>query len=184
MNKKKTAKMTTRLKEIDPYAFQAKINTLWNRQYLLLAAGDFKAGRFNTMTVAWGMLGIMWNKPYAMIVVRPSRYTFSFLNRYPDFTLSAFPEKFSNDLTLLGTKSGRDGNKLAETALHPVPSHHVAAPAFAEAELVIECRKMYWNDLISENFTDQSIYRKHEIRNSHRLYFGEIVALRGVEKYC
>lgn len=173
----------TDLKIIDPYDFKPQINALWNRQYMLLTVGDFKTGHFNTMTVAWGTFGIMWNKPYAMVVIRPSRYTFEFLNRYPDFTLTAFPEKYNDDLTLLGTRSGRDGDKLAETSLHAVAAQKVQSPAFAEAELIIECRKTYWNDLIPENFTDASIFRKHESRNTHRLYFGEMVLISGLEKY-
>jgi len=51
----------------------------------------------------------MWDKPFAMVVVRPTRYTFEFMNRYPDFTLTAFPQKYRKDLSLLGKKSGRDG---------------------------------------------------------------------------
>jgi len=77
--------------EIKPYDFSLKINDLWKNQWLLLTVGDFEKGDFNTMTVAWGSLGVMWRKPFAMVVVRPTRYTFGFINRFPDFTLSAFP---------------------------------------------------------------------------------------------
>ncbi len=67
------------------------------------------------MTVAWGYFGIMWNKPMAVVVVRPTRFTFEFMEKYDTFTLTAFDKKFKKDLNLLGTKSGRDGDKIAET---------------------------------------------------------------------
>ena len=44
---------------------------LWNRKWFLLSAGDFLSGDYNCMTVSWGGLGTMWNKPFAMVVVRP-----------------------------------------------------------------------------------------------------------------
>jgi hypothetical protein len=48
---------------------------LWSAQWLLLTAGDFAAGAFNTMAVGWGSFGTMWGKPFAQVVVRPGRHT-------------------------------------------------------------------------------------------------------------
>jgi flavin reductase (DIM6/NTAB) family NADH-FMN oxidoreductase RutF len=125
----------------------------------------------------------MWNKPLAMVVVRPSRYTFEFINQYPDFTLTAFPKEFHKDLSYLGKVSGRDENKISKTALHPCKSEKVDSPGFAEAELIIECRKTYWNDFHPEHFLDPGIRKRHEISNIHRMYFGEIVSIQATEKY-
>ena len=52
---------------------------LWMNQWLLLTCGDFASQDFNTMTVAWGSFGTMWNKPFAQVVVRPVRYTYKFM---------------------------------------------------------------------------------------------------------
>ena len=95
---------------------------LWAEQWMLLTAGDFAAGKFNTMTVAWGSLGTMWAKPFAQVVVRPSRYTRGFMEAYDSFTLSAFPEEQREALNLLGTRSGRDGDKIAASGLTPESS--------------------------------------------------------------
>ncbi len=46
--------------------------SLWDRQWLLLATGDFEAGEYNCMTVGWGSFGVMWGRPHAVVVVRPS----------------------------------------------------------------------------------------------------------------
>lgn len=163
--------------------FLVQINQLWLNQWFLLTCGDFGADRFNTMTVAWGSFGIMWNKPMAMVVVRPTRYTYSFINKYPTFTLSAFPEKYKEDLNLLGTTSGRDGDKISQTQLTPVPAEKVAAPCFKEAELVVECRKIYWDDFEPANFLDESIIRNYPQRDFHRMFFGEIEYIQGMEKF-
>ena len=168
---------------IDPYEFTVQIHDLWKNQWLLLTSGNFEKEDYNTMTVAWGSLGVMWNKPFAMVVVRPSRYTFEFINQYPDFTLTAFPKEFHKDLSYLGKVSGRDENKILKTALHTCKSEKVDAPCFTEAELIIECRKTYWNDFHPDHFLDKSIRNHHENTNIHRMYFGEIVSVQATEKY-
>jgi len=160
-----------------------KTHHLWDKQWLLLTSGDFAAGRFNTMTVGWGSLGTMWGRPFAQVVVRPIRYTYQFMERYDTFTLCAFPEDCRDALKLLGTKSGRDGDKIAEAGLTPIASTRIAAPGFAEAELIIECRKIYWDDLDSARFLDSSIERHYPQEAYHRIYFGQIVAIWGERSY-
>ena len=125
----------------------------------------------------------MWGRPFAQIVVRPTRYTYGFMERYETFTLSAVGESFRGALQVLGTKSGRDGDKVAEAGLTPIPSSRVAAPGFSEAELIVECRKMYWDDLRPERFLESGIQRHYPKRDYHRIYFGEMIALFGERAY-
>ena len=105
------------MEPINPLDFTVRINELWKNKWFLLTSGNFNKNHYNTMTVAWGYFGIMWNKPMAVVVVRPTRFTFEFMELYETFTLSAFDKKHKKALTLLGTKSGRDGDKIAETEL-------------------------------------------------------------------
>jgi len=156
---------------------------LWGRQSLLLTAGDFAAGQYNCMTVGWGSLGTMWGRPFAQIVVRPHRYTYGFLERYGTFTLCAFSERYRKALNLLGSKSGRDGDKIAEAGLTPIASTQVAAPGFAEAGLILECRKIYWADLDPTHFLDPSIEKNYPQHDYHRIYFGEILVVLGETSY-
>jgi len=170
----------------NPIAFNdllVRANQLWSEQWLVLTAGSFVENSFNAMTVAWGSLGTMWSKPFAQVVVRPSRYTREFMEQYDTFTLSAFPQAQRKAVQLLGTKSGRDGDKIAEAGLTPVAATTVAAPCFAEAELVIECRKMYWQDMDSANFLDPAIEKNYAQKDYHRIYFGEVVAISGVASF-
>ena len=163
--------------------FTVRINDLWKNKWFLLTSGNFKKNHFNTMTVAWGYFGIMWNKPMAVVVVRPGRFTFEFMEKYDSFTLTAFDKKYRKDLNLLGTKSGRDGDKIAETQLTVISSIKVDAPTFKEAELIVECKKVYWDDFKPENFVDPSIGKNYPLKDYHRMYFGEIVHISGTENY-
>jgi hypothetical protein len=54
---------------------------IWNR-WFVLTAGDFSTHQYNSMTISWGSFGVMWNKPFAQVVVRYSRYTYEFIDRY------------------------------------------------------------------------------------------------------
>jgi flavin reductase (DIM6/NTAB) family NADH-FMN oxidoreductase RutF len=168
---------------ISPENLRANVHHLWSKQGLLLTSGDFAAGQFNTMTVGWGSLGVMWGRPFAQGVVRPTRYTYQFMNRYDTFTLCAFPETYRQALQITGTKSGRDGDKIAEAGLTPIASTLVPAPGFAEADLIIECRKMYWQDMDPAHFLAPDIARNYSSQDYHRIYYGEIVAIHGTEAY-
>ncbi len=130
-------------KKIDFNDISMQPHQLWSEKWFLLTSGDYKKEDYNTMTVAWGSFGTMWFKPFVQAVVRNTRYTFDYMNQCDDFTLCAFPEEMKPKLQLLGSKSGRDGDKIAESGLTPSASLDVSAPCFEEAELVFECKKIY-----------------------------------------
>ena len=162
---------------------QCALNTLrLFDNWLLLTAGDFAAQAYNAMTISWGSLGTMWNKPFVQVVVRPTRYTYSFMERYPTFTLTAFPSQYKHALDLLGSKSGRDGDKIKDSGLTPIASVKVAAPSFAEAELVLECKKIYFDDYEPTQFLADYIQKNYK-NDFHRVYFGEILAIQGTAAY-
>ena len=171
------------LKKINIGQFAAREYALWAEQWMLLTSGDFERGEFNTMTVAWGSIGAMWNKPFVQVVVRPTRYTYQFMEKFQSFSLCVFPEKYHDALTILGTRSGRDGDKISDAGLTPAACSQIAAPCFAEAELVFECNKIYWDDLRPDHFLQPEIDDNYPERDYHRIYFGEIVLLRGAEIY-
>lgn len=169
--------------EIPPARFVARPLRIWDRGWFLLTAGDPEAGRCNTMTVSWGFFGTLWNRPAAQVVVRPTRHTFGFMENFEDFTLCAFPAARRETLRMLGTRSGRDGDKIAASGLTLAPAARVRSPGFAEAELIVECRKLYWQDLDPAHFLDPSIEEEYPERDYHRLYLGEVLAVSGTRDY-
>jgi len=170
-------------KAIDISQLQLQPHKLFHTQWALLTAGDYTKADFNTMTIGWGAIGTMWSRPFVFVAVRHSRYTFEFMEKYDTFTLTAFPEAYHDALNLLGNRSGRDGDKISAAGLTPEPSSVVAAPGFAEAEIVIECQKMYASDLNPAHFLNENIYRHYPNRDFHRIYYGEILKVFGTDKY-
>src|SRR6056297_3559321 len=95
-----------------------QMTDIWGNDWFLLTSGDFMSGDFNAMTVAWGSIGTMWSKPFAQVVVRPSRYTYKYMNRFDTFTLCSFPHKYRKSLSYLGAVSGRsEPNKIESAGL-------------------------------------------------------------------
>lgn len=168
---------------IVPSELNIRPHHLWSEKWLLLASGDFQAGRYNAMTVGWGSIGTMWMMPFVQVVVRPGRYTFQLLEESDSFTLCAFPDTCRQALQIMGSKSGRDMDKIAAAGLTPVASTEVAAPGFDEAELIIECRKIYWQDLNPQHFLAPYIKDNYPKQDYHRIYFGSIAAVWGTPAY-
>jgi len=164
-------------KNIDVRKLILKPADVWENEWFLLTAGDMKTGAFNAMTVAWGSLGTMWSRPFAQVVVRPSRYTFTFMNQYDTFTLSHFPKRHKKALNYLGTVSGRDvPDKIKIAGLTPCSLKDIDTPGYEEADLIIACKKIYWQDLDEHHFLNEKIFDKYpEGNNYHRIYFGEII---------
>ncbi len=140
--------------------------------WMLLAAGQ--EGDFNEMTIAWGQLGELWGRPVMTVFVDTLRFTHQFLDKNDYFTVSGFPVAYKDDLQYLGTHSGRDGDKLSETGLHALFTQ-LGNPYFAEANVVIECKKIYANEFdTSKMIGDMSdFYAKRG--SIHTVYIGEIV---------
>ena len=59
----------------------------------------------------------------------------------------------------------------------------VAAPSFSEANLIIECNKVYWDDMKPDHFLADYIQKKYPNSDYHRIYFGEILTIFGEEIY-
>ncbi|MDC7232086.1 MAG: flavin reductase [Spirochaetales bacterium] len=156
---------------------------LWGDRWLLLCAGDFEKGDYNAMTVAWGSVGVMWHKPFAQVVVRPHRHTYRFIEKYPDWTLSVLPESLKPAMNLMGSRSGRDTDKIAEAGLTACPSSAVGAPAFDEAELILECRTIFRDVMKPESFIDPSLDKNYPKKDYHVIYYGEILRAAGTDQY-
>ena len=80
------------MKEIPWKEFSARAADLWLNRWFLLTAGNKE--EYNTMAVAWGSIGGIWNRPFVQVVVRPTRYTYGFINNHDTFTLCSFPEEY------------------------------------------------------------------------------------------
>ena len=143
--------------EFSPFA---KIGDEW----ALLTAGTTSG--YNTMTVSWGGMGVLWGKDVVTVYVRPQRYTKEFVDANERFTLSFYAPEHKEALRYLGTHSGRDSYKA---------THVGFTPAYEQASLVLVCRKLYADDIKPEKFLDGSIdARCYPEKDYHTMYIAEV----------
>lgn len=157
--------------EIDPMELRENVFRQIGHEWMLVTAGH--RGDFNTMTASWGGMGVLWNANVCTVYVRPTRYTFEFMEREKFFSLSFLDEGNRRALQFCGSHSGRDTDKIAETGLTPL--FDAQAPYFEESRLTLICRKMYFQDMTPENFLDSTIATHYKQADYHRMYVGEIV---------
>ena len=131
-------------------------------------------GKVNTMTISWGFVGFMWNKPVFITVVRPQRYTKEVLDNNADsFTISIpFDGKLKKALKICGTESGRDINK--GEVVEFTPSVSVSSPVVANCDLYYEC-KLHTAQPLDGALLPTDIVQKFYEDDFHYLYWGEIV---------
>ncbi len=158
-------------KRLNPEKINENVIDLIGHQWMLITAGNLNS--YNTMTASWGGVGMLWNKPVVFIFIRPQRYTYEFVESNELFTCSFFSKKYRKALSYCGAHSGRDVDKAAETGLTPVTTDS-GAVTFGEANLLIECRKIYHQDLNPEGFLSPDIRKNYPAKDFHRMYIGEI----------
>ncbi|HIW72943.1 MAG TPA: flavin reductase [Firmicutes bacterium] len=163
--------------EIDPLELSGNVFRQVGRDWMLITAG--RQGGFNTMTASWGGLGVLWNANVSFIFVRPSRYTYEFLEKENYYSLSFFDDGERRPLQFCGAHSGRDTDKMAGAGLTPV--FDAPAPYFEQSRLTLICRKMYHQDLDPANFLDPTIPNNYKDGDYHRMYVGEIIKVLKAE---
>lgn len=160
------------LHKVDPKSLNDNVFSLIGDKWMLITAGN--ADRCNTMTASWGGLGVIWGAPAATCYIRPQRYTKEFVDREEYFTLAFFGEEWRRQLTLCGTKSGREADKVKECGF-TVKTADCGTPYFEEADLVLVCRKRFAQDMDPANIPEDVKEKWYSNRDYHTLYIGEIV---------
>lgn len=65
------------MKKIEVSELNDNVFTTIGKEWMLVTAGT--KDKFNMMTASWGCLGWLWNKPVAVMFIRPERYTHEFI---------------------------------------------------------------------------------------------------------
>ncbi|MBO4335931.1 MAG: hypothetical protein J5846_08900 [Desulfovibrio sp.] len=164
------------MKDIE--SFHADIFKLFNNDWALLTAGSIDD--YNAMTISWGQLGSLWGGPgkaknIATVFVKPVRYTFNFMEKQDIFSISWFPKEFRKDLGILGSKSGRDGDKIAQTRL--TPKQLAQGVGYEEASITLVCRKIYSEAFKKERIPQDAVAAFYTDEEPHHMYIGEVIDL-------
>jgi len=137
----------------------------------------------NPMTVSWGGLGTLWNRPVVTVYVRPTRHTFELMVAHEEFTLNVLTPVMREALDICGSCSGRTTDKWEAARITPEPSSAVSVPRVAGADLALECRTLHTFDLDPTRFMDPEIESLYPQRDYHRAFIGEVVAAWASERF-
>lgn len=91
------------------------------------------------------------------------------------FTISFFDKDYERDLAIIGSKSGRDGDKFALTKI--TPQAYKDMVVFKEASLTLVCRKIYWEQFDEKHMDPEIVQSLYKDLNqpTHYQFIGEIV---------
>lgn len=128
--------------------FKTDIFNIFDKRWALVTASDGE--RTNSMTISWGMMGTIWGMasnglPVVTVFINPKRFTYGILQKAGRFAVSFFGEEHRRDLSVMGRRSGRDGDKVKLTGLTPMEDG--LFHTYREAELTFECRKLFVQQL-------------------------------------
>lgn len=160
-------------RKVDIATYALKPFEAIGRKWTLITAE--KDGAVNTMTASWGGVGVLWGKNVVTVYIRPQRYTREFVDASGFFTVTLF-DGHQKELNVLGSKSGRDGDKIGEVGFHV--ERVDGQPTFAEGKAAIVCRKLYRGRIDPEQFIApeivDAVYPKQDY---HYVYIGEITGI-------
>ena len=171
-------------KFIQVWDYAGQILDAVGKGVLVTAMAD---GKVNPMTIGWGTLGIEWGKPIFTVFVRQSRYTKELLDKNGEFTINVpLGEYDKNIISVCGTKSGRDMDKVAELGLTLEDPETVSVPAIRQLPLTLECKVIYMQaqePAAIDKACDARYYAKGTANEGdyHTAYYGQITAAYIVE---
>jgi len=159
------------MKKRDPLSLSEMLTRrIQKGAFLTVKAGE----SLNTMTIGWGLIGFIWQRPVFMVAVRDSRHTFSLMEKAEDFTVTFPSENMKDALVFCGTKSGRDTDKFKACNLSTAAAQQTGSPVIKAAGIHLECRIRFRSPMDS-TYLDPVLDELYPAKDYHTLYFGEIV---------
>lgn len=162
--------------QILPEDINDNVFTLVGKDFFVITAG--KENLYNSMVGSGGGLGMLFQKPTTWCVLRADRYTLELIQKEQTYTLSYFPNECKEQMFFLGSKSGRDSEKMKDVGLTSTqtPSGDIS---FKEARLIIECKLTQIttpnpNDFCTQEARDYIKEAYKEVNDYRKYLFGEI----------
>ena len=170
--------MTKKKIDIRDYAGQI-IEAMRSGVLLTTKVGD----KVNSMTIGWGTLGIIWERPVFVAYVRRQRYTREMLDKCREFTINVPVGEYRRKiLGICGSKSGRDMDKIKAAGLTLVEPEVINTPGIKELPMTLECRVLYSQEQESDQFNDEITRQFYTMETGdHFSYYGEIVSAYIIE---
>ena len=146
--------------------------TKFDKDWAIVTAGT--KDKFNGMTISWGCMGTLWRTPVVQIFIKPVRYTSKFLEESEYFTVSFYDKKYKKAMGIMGSKSGKDCDKVKEAGLTPKFLEH--GITFEEASETYVCKKIYMCQMDKSKFPElaQKFYASKGEEPAHFVIFGQV----------
>ncbi|MDO4648852.1 MAG: flavin reductase family protein [Eubacteriales bacterium] len=145
--------------------------TKFDKEWALVTSGTKE--KFNSMTISWGSVGTLWFKSIVTIYIRPDRYTFEFLKENDTFTLSFFGEENREALQIMGSRSGRNVDKVEAAGL--TPEFLKDGITYKEAKQTIICRKLYMQKMNLDAVPEEARRYYETDADMHHMIIGEVI---------
>jgi flavin reductase (DIM6/NTAB) family NADH-FMN oxidoreductase RutF len=145
------------------------------KEGLLLVTSD-KNGKPNVMTIGWGSIGSVWGKDVFIVLVRPSRYSFTLLEQVPQFTVNVPTPGLASEVVFCGSVSGRDCDKFAQANLTPIPAQEISVPVIEQCPVNYQCNVIHKTDMVKSAVPDDIKKQFYPSDDYHQIYFGQILA--------
>ena len=164
-------------KQISPEEISDNVFTLVGKVFPVVTVG--KPNNYNSMTASGGGMGLLFRKPSTMLLFPSKRYTLELIEKEKAYTLSYFSDEYKKQVMFLGSKSGRDSEKMKEVELTSIqtPSGNMS---FQEARLIIECKLTqistpnFPDDFYSQEAIDYMTEPYQDLGEHRKYVFGEI----------
>jgi flavin reductase (DIM6/NTAB) family NADH-FMN oxidoreductase RutF len=133
-------------------------------EQVVIAIARDAAGKCNPITLGWTMIA-SHDPPMMAIGVGKSRYSLGAIRHAGEFVIAFPSEHQQEEALLIGTRSGRDVDKLAEAETPTQPAKQIDCVLMADAVANFECK------LVGELET-----------GDHVLFVGQVVCAHANEK--
>ena len=178
----KEMKFDQLFKQISPEEISDNLFTLLGKllgKDTVITAG--KEDHYNSMTGSVTGLAFLFREPTTWCILREDRYTLELIQKEQTYTLSYFPDEYKKQIYFLGSKSGRDSEKMKEVELTSVqiPSGDMS---FKEARLIVEFKLTISTtvnpyDIYAQEIKDNVKEEYKEATHYRKFVFGEITRI-------
>ena len=143
----------------------------------LVTGKEGTAEKINVMTIGWGTIGRIWGKPIFIVMVRPSRFSFLYIEENGDFSVNIPIKDMKEKLEFCGNNSGRDTDKIAKCGFTMEKGIRISVPYIKECSIHYECRTVHKNRVDTETLKNEIISEYYSSDDFHTIYFGEILGV-------
>ena len=162
--------------KVDPFKFLDQVYRILADSGALLASMK-NDGSANVMAIGWALIGRMWEKDFALVAIRPSRYTSGFIEESGEFTINIPTDDMKTTVEYCGTVSGRDVDKFKRKNLTPLRGMTVHSPIIEQCCLHYEC-KVVWKTILAPAMLPKDIISaNYSTGDFHTFYLGEILSV-------